>query len=217
MIDIHCHIIPDVDDGPKSITESREILKEIKNQGIRQVIQTTHINDINRDVDKKKISEKIKELENDMDIIEGYEVNLSHVQDNLKKFTIAGTRYILVEFSPLTTFSIIIKMIERVKDFNLIPIVAHIERYTRNIKDIKLLKSLNILLQVNAETFINDRFFQKIIFNDLIDFIASDMHPERKYLMKKAYEKLKKFNGFLADRIFSVNPKIILRKEDLRS
>lgn len=215
MIDIHCHILPNVDDGPKSIEETREILKEIKSHGIKQIIQTTHINDINMDIDKKKVSEKINELKDDMDIIEGYEVNLSHIQDNLKKFTIAGTKYIIVEFSPLTTFSMLLKMIERVKDLNLIPIVAHIERYTRNIKDIKLLKSLNIFLQVNAETFINDRFFQKIIFNDLVDFIASDMHPERKYLMKQACEKLKKFNGFLADKIFSVNPKIILKKGDL--
>lgn len=215
MIDIHCHILPNVDDGPKSIEETQEILNEIKKQGIRKVIQTTHINETNKDIDKKKICETIKELKDDMEIIEGYEVNLSHIQDRLNKFTIDGTKYILVEFSPLTTFSLIPKMIERVKDLGLIPIIAHIERFLRDIHRIRGLKLQNVLLQINAETFLNDRFYQKLVMNDLIDFIGSDMHPERKYLMKQAYEKLKKFNGFLADKIFSVNPKIILKKGDL--
>uniref|UniRef100_A0A7C4U684 protein-tyrosine-phosphatase n=1 Tax=candidate division WOR-3 bacterium TaxID=2052148 RepID=A0A7C4U684_UNCW3 len=214
MIDIHSHILPSVDDGPKTIEESRRILKMMKEQGIKKVIQTTHINDSNKDVDRKKILRLIDELKDEMEIIEGYEVNLSHITKDYDKYTINGGGYILVEFSPLTPFSIILKMCENLKNKGFSPVIAHIERFTRKIDDLKSLKDNNILLQVNAETFLNDRFYKKIVLKDLIDFIGSDFHPDRKLLMKDAKDELNRYDCLLADKIFNINPKIILKKEE---
>ena len=42
LIDIHCHILPKVDDGPDSVEESLKILKDMKRQGIKHVIVTPH-------------------------------------------------------------------------------------------------------------------------------------------------------------------------------
>ena len=42
MIDIHSHIVFDVDDGPKSIEESKALLKEAYNQGVRTIVSTSH-------------------------------------------------------------------------------------------------------------------------------------------------------------------------------
>lgn len=213
MIDIHCHILPYVDDGPETIDDTRRFILEIKNQGIEKIIQTTHINEINRNIDRKKVSKLIKELKDDIPIIEGYEVNISHIIDGIEEFTIDETRYILVEFSPLTPFSMISELIKRIKMLDLFPIIAHIERFTRDINRIRELKIQNVFLQINAETFLKDKLFQKAVLNDLIDFIASDFHPERKYLLKEAFDRLKKMDAFLAEKIFLLNPDILLKKE----
>ncbi len=42
MIDIHSHIVFDVDDGPKSIEESKKLLIEAYSQGVRTIVSTSH-------------------------------------------------------------------------------------------------------------------------------------------------------------------------------
>jgi protein-tyrosine phosphatase len=42
MIDLHCHILPGVDDGPKNLDESLEMVRIFKEAGYRQVVATPH-------------------------------------------------------------------------------------------------------------------------------------------------------------------------------
>lgn len=55
MIDAHCHILPNVDDGAKNLRESEQMLKVAKENGIDKIIFTSHIKHdyANYDVQKK--------------------------------------------------------------------------------------------------------------------------------------------------------------------
>src|SRR4028118_2136670 len=44
MIDLHCHILPGVDDGPSTIEESLEMLRRMEEDGVTHVIATPHCN-----------------------------------------------------------------------------------------------------------------------------------------------------------------------------
>ena len=44
MIDMHCHILPGIDDGAKTVDDSMALLREEKNQGIKKIVFTPHFN-----------------------------------------------------------------------------------------------------------------------------------------------------------------------------
>jgi len=65
MIDIHSHIIFDVDDGPKTLEESKELLEESYRQGVRTIFSTSHRRKGMFETSEEKIQEhfqKVKEL-----------------------------------------------------------------------------------------------------------------------------------------------------------
>ena len=43
MTDIHCHLIPAVDDGSRSLDETRQLLEAMRSVGVRRVVTTPHI------------------------------------------------------------------------------------------------------------------------------------------------------------------------------
>ncbi len=95
MIDIHCHLIPNVDDGPSSWEESLEMAKIASQDGIRITIATPHWIqgtkwEPNPDAIKKKVDElnkKLRENEIPLDVLPGMEVGIS---ENLPKIVSSG-------------------------------------------------------------------------------------------------------------------------------
>ena len=110
MIDIHSHIVFDVDDGPEDKTESIALLKEAYAQGVRTIVSTSHRRkgmfetpeeDILRNF--KVVKELAKEVAPDLTILYGAEIYYS--SDALNKLEnqqipqLNGTRYALIEVS----------------------------------------------------------------------------------------------------------------------
>ena len=136
MIDIHTHIIPNVDDGSKSLEISRELLNlELKNH-VKNVILTPHQNEMN--LDKENIKKKYLELKENVRDINinlylGSEIyfydNLSEDLKNDKIITMNDTKYVLIEFSTRFDVGVIDKLYD-IKVLGYIPIIAHIERYS---------------------------------------------------------------------------------------
>ena len=62
MIDIHSHIVFDVDDGPKTIEDSRALLEESYRQGVRTIISTSHRRKGMFETPEAKIEENFKVL-----------------------------------------------------------------------------------------------------------------------------------------------------------
>ena len=227
MIDIHSHILNSVDDGSKSIEQSLAMLKEEENQGVTDVVLTPHYRaDYLPKTDDIRL--KFAELKNRAEK-NGINVNLylgqeiyafEGVETALKEgklFSINGGKHVLIEFSA-KHFNDIPETVYMLIENGFIPIVAHIDRYFyADIETAKEVKELGGLIQVNAGSvcgsFRCKRRALALIKAGIVDFVASDVHHNRKNNMLKAYKKVeKKFGQETADKLFTENARAILYK-----
>ena len=226
MIDIHTHILNDVDDGASSIEESIEMLKEQVKQGVTVCILTPHFKRYKEDKEKfidtqfLKLKDKVQELNLPIHLYLGKEV---YYRDSLleldNRLAIKDTPYVLVEFSTRVDPQID-EAVYNLKVLKLKPIIAHIERYSYLKKsDYSKLKKTGALIQVNAAAIIGSeglkrRFLSRYLLkHQLVDIVASDSHnmSTRKPNLKKAYQKVyKKYGRAYAERLFLENPKKVL-------
>lgn len=210
MFDIHSHILPDVDDGAKTIEESITILEAMYSQGITNVIATPHfyphddnLEDYNEKVEKAFLELKQNTLNKNLPkIYLGCEIlyydGISKAP-SLYNFTINNSKYLLLELSPYHVKDSVLRELSYLQEErNIIPIIAHIERYhkARNFKTlIEFVKKNNILTQVNATSFFSKDYkktLKKLFANDVVSFIATDSHSMQKRppLLKNALEKI---------------------------
>jgi len=217
MIDIHTHIIPGLDDGPETLSQSLELINNLKNEGIDQIVATPHFYPaFFPDSTIENRDKKLKDLKSitDVDIFPGFEVMFDEDISQLSSYTMNNTQYILVEFSRFSTIDGISNAIKFIHTKGLRPIIAHIERYTLNEEAIEILRLRGALIQTNADFIINNfRKIKGIVTKGLIDFVASDIHPFREPLIKKAYNNVKSLSDEIAERIFVINPKSIISKK----
>lgn len=228
MIDIHTHILPEVDDGSKNITESLLMIAEEQRQGITDIILTPHyraeyrckkdIIQTNFDLLKKAVSENGI----DVKLYLGQEIFVFNgVADVIKSgrlFTMNGSKYVLAEFASKCETDIV----EAVYTFvsaGFIPIVAHIERYFyADIAAAKEIREFGGLIQINASSLCHKFGAYKkkataLVKAGLVDFVASDVHFKRRNYMLKAYNVVvKKFGRETADKLFTENAKAIINQ-----
>ncbi len=226
MIDIHCHILPGVDDGAKDESMALSMIEKSIKDGVTHIILTPHFRkyDVNKQLKLKAIFEALKLSVRQkgwpVELYLGKEV---YFKDNLleqvSNLSFEGTPYTLVEFSTSMEQNID-EIIFNLKVSKLKPIVAHVERYPYLKKeDYHQIKLTGGLLQMNAgaiygfEGFGKRRLVKFLLKNQLIDIVASDAHnlKNRKPNLKNAYHKvLKKYGKAYADLIFYENPKKII-------
>lgn len=204
LIDIHTHIIPNVDDGSNSFNESLEMLNIMIGQGITNVIATPHVNSNattatwERQVSQYKIlKERAKHLNIKLKL--GAEVKYrEHLMTDYKKHCIEGTNYILMEFS-WGTKEDVHGVLKDLQNQGLKPIVAHVERYSYlTLDDYKKLKENGVLLQVNTGAILGlgrdlwVKNAQILLGESLVDFIATDAHNTRNRIvnLEETYEYL---------------------------
>lgn len=184
MLDIHTHILPNVDDGSKSLEESIELLRSEVNNGVTTVILTPHQNA--RIKTKNELIKKFLEFKKEIDFIDLYLGSEIYYYDDLiadlvndRVLTINNSKYVLVEFSTRTETNIADIVYEIVlKGFK--PIIAHIERYPYlTLENYLAIKNNGGLIQINASSY-EDKYFKKktkiLLKNKLVDFVASDCH-----------------------------------------
>ena len=197
FVDIHSHLIPNVDDGSKSVNESVKEIKELIKQGVTTLFLTPH--SFAFDFDNEYVMNQLCVLKDVLlkkniyiDILLGCEMYCDYysIDECIRKLNIGIyptmnlTQYVLTEFNPyLYTVKEAIYCINRLIDSGYIPIIAHAERYgfmtLNNIVDIK---DSGALIQTNAYSFVNEtKISTKTKANELlremlIDFIGSDTH-----------------------------------------
>ncbi len=192
MIDFHSHILPCVDDGSKSVSESLELLKMLKEQGVSKVVATPHFyanhNSVEKFLERRKISyESLKpSITDDLPKISlGAEVKyyegISRL-DNLSKLCVEGTKLLLLEMTMRKwTAYTLRELTELASQGRVTVVLAHIERYLR-FQPSDLIYELvdsGILIQSNADFFLSFGSRHKAISMlkyNLIHFIGSDCH-----------------------------------------
>lgn len=241
MIDIHSHIVFDVDDGPRDLADSRALLEESYRQGVRTIISTSHRRKGMFEAPENKIAEHFKlvqeiakEISDDLTVLYGAEIYYtSDVLDKLEKKIIpslADTRYALIEFSMTTPYKEIHTALSNVLRLGITPVVAHIERYhclENDEKKVRDLIDMGCYMQINSSSVLKPKLFgdkykfmkkraRFFLEKDLVHFVASDMHnlDDRPPYMEEAYQIIsKKYGVAYAEQLFRKNQEILLRNE----
>lgn len=241
MIDIHSHIVFDVDDGPETLEESRSLLEESYRQGVRTIISTSHRRkgmfetpEAKIEENFKRVQEMAKEIADDLTLLYGAEIYYtSDVLDKLEQGIIprlADTQYVLVEFSMTTPYREIHVALSNLLRLGITPVVAHIERYhclENDEKRVRELVNMGCYTQINSSSVLKPKFFGDkykfmkkrahfFLARKLVHFVASDMHnlgPRPPY-MQEAYQIIsKKYGSSYAEQLFRENQEILLRSE----
>lgn len=214
MVDFHTHILPGMDDGSQSIEESVQMLEQMKQQGTKAVAATSHF-DMRQETlahfltRRQRAMEELQKADTSgITILPGAEVLYCgvalHTYENLEQACIGKSRYLLVEtlFPQWTKeFQTDLEylMIER----NIIPILAHIERYYfvgKNRSIIRELSQEGAVLQMNAGALLNKKMSRrawKILRKETVSIIGSDCHnlSVRPPNLGEALERIEKVLG----------------------
>lgn len=230
MIDMHCHIIPGIDDGADVMDTSIDMLKIAARDGIKKMIITPHYNNYFEN-DATSISSRLDDLRSeilkhkiDIEVFPGQEVMLSrNMVEQYKDTTIRGlnySRYILFELPndklPDYTFDIIYEL----KLLGVIPILAHPERYEFIINKISTINGFieeGCLFQITSHSIKGlfgreiQRTAELLIKNEACHFIASDAHScgRRRPELKKAYDIIQQYNKELCNNLTDNANKLI--------
>lgn len=189
ITDIHCHILPGVDDGSEDMDMTLAMIEKAYSQGVRRIIATPHyhMGYVQSDPEKvqkllKELKEKVCEKYPDLEIKAGNEIffsdDVTELLQNGKILTMGGeeSRYVLVEFSPGDPFERIRSAITTLVRAGYRPIIAHVERYhcmEKNAAHFEELRDQGVLFQVNYNSVGKSQWLFK---HEFVDFLATDCH-----------------------------------------
>jgi protein-tyrosine phosphatase len=232
FIDLHCHILPGLDDGPTSVDQSLEMLDIAAADGIAHIFATPHVMAGTYDNDTDRINEGLDrmraQLPNGTRMFTGADVRITPDLPALVSSglipTLGNSGYLLIELPsysmPLNLEQLVFNLLQK----KVIPIITHPERHPFFAERRSLLKSLRsdgALCQVTAMSVTGGfgRQVQEIaldmIDEGLIDFVATDAHnaKRRPPILSKAYrEVVRQFDTPTANRLFFTNPQMVLDK-----
>ena len=236
FVDMHCHILPYVDDGAESVEEMMAMLQMAYDDGIRHIITTPHYHPLRGKTDPsilwqhvKRLREEAHAIDPELRIYFGMEIFFTEdILEDLKQrkiLTMNGRNYILVEFFPDDSYSKIRQGIQRLQLNKYHVILAHAERYyclRHHLEFVKDLCKMGVKIQVNARSIIGKngkkvkKFVKQILAYDYVFCVGTDAHNcnDRNPEMKKAalYVK-KKYGEEKMKRIFFSNAAVMIRKE----
>lgn len=238
-IDLHTHILPGIDDGAESMDETLRMVDAAYMEGIRTIIATPHCGITNPGLSRSKAEEVLKATEvmvkekyPDMEILMGSEIFYtgSSIIDDLTNETIltmAGTDYVLVEFSPTDPLKTIETGLRNLTAAGYRPILAHSERYEALYRDIDIvyeLVELGTVIQINSRSLLRSKFdkrtrrIKRLLKKGLVHLISSDCHNDssRSPVMTEAISKLRRLTDEeTVKRITEDNPLKILQNRYL--
>lgn len=225
MIDIHSHIIPNVDDGSDSLEKSLLLIEEEFKLGVTDVICTPHFRKGVFQPTVSEIKENFQLLSSanktPVNLYLGQEISVFSGMYSLVKsgelLTMNSKPYVLLEF-PYAKCSNLTEMVYDAKYSGFTPIIAHIERY-EYVKPtvIEKLKQIGAVIQVNADSLISKKLkrygkrVKQYIKDGYVDIVASDIHATRQNYLKEAYLFVEKnFGEQTAQELFNENAKTLL-------
>lgn len=238
FVDIHCHILPGVDDGSQTPEETKAMLQKAWDEGIQIMVATPHYhkqrgkNDIELIKKQLLLTRKLaKEVNPKMQICLGMEIYYGEdVPELLKEgrvVSIRKSRYILVELSPGDEFQYILNAVRKLQMSGHTVIIAHIERYNclrKDISNVEYLREMGAYLQVNTGSITGSygrsvkKFLREVLKAHLVQLVGTDAHgsERRTPKMQEAYkEVVKRCGEEYADQIFGQNAKKVLRNEEI--
>lgn len=238
MVDLHSHILPNIDDGSRSIEETFNLIKEAENVGFDAIVLTSHYMEGYYETDQKEREVWIKAICQNLDAkninIDLYSGNEIYMTENIIKLleegkasTINNTSYVLFEMplnaEPFNLYNIIYKM----QQCKVVPILAHPERYAFIQKEPELVYDLikrGVLMQANYGSIIGQygkkaqMILNKFLENNMIHFLGTDVHRQNTIYPKIPFilEKLEQIIGKQKlEELTTINPQLVLNNKKI--
>ena len=239
MIDFHNHILPNVDDGSKSLEMSLNMLREAERQGITDVINTVHFQHPKvegMDISFERIIQEIENLqksaiENNINvkIHNGAEVfylpNLTEIKSD--PLTVFGHgKYMLIEFQTYLLPPGYDDELYRLLMSGTTPIIAHPERYRPIQNDINIVEKLinsGCLMQIDAGSLLGQfgkdckKSAETMLQRNMVHFMGSDSHNDgkRNFCLESAAKMCEELIGDMTTLLIYDNPQKLLVGEKI--
>lgn len=236
MIDLHCHILPFVDDGAASWEIAKQMCEMALNDGISHIVATPHANpefEYSREDLSKHLMELQTRVKGKMKFSLGCDFHLSYENIQLLwadpgRFLIEGTPYLLIEFNDYALPPNFEHLLFRMNtELNIRPILTHPERnpiLQRHPETVLRWLDAGCLIQVTAGALVGNwgRRAQEVavwlLRKNAIHVVATDAHDPNKRppILSVAREFLVKMSGGLtALNLLDKNPLAILEGQTI--
>lgn len=243
-IDLHCHILPEWDDGPDTLDDALAMAQRFADAGLKIVFATPHVGrDFRRRKQKRPadvIAQGVASLQNAINergialqVLPGAEILLGSVdvQTRLPKELALtyghGGKFALIE-SPFPTWPPFgWQVVQNMSGQGITPVIAHPERYIDVQKDAKIMEQIvngGGVIQITADAILGnmgkpmrDCCF-RLLRDGQVSIVASDAHSIKNSLPRDCVEKVQEIVGEQAARaIFVDNPRRLLNGERVKA
>ena len=236
MIDIHCHILPGLDDGAQTITDSLDMAKEAVREGISSIIATPHHNQAYHNTKDEIIlavndlNNRLKEAAIPLEILPGQEVRIyGEIVEGLNNgeiLSLSQSQYMFIEFPSNHVPRYAEKLLFDIQLQGLIPIIVHPERNKQLMEQPDLLYQFvekGALTQVTASSLCGyfgkniKKFSEQLIEFNLTHFIASDAHnvKNRTFKMAEALDIVNSKYGPDMVYLFKENAELLVENSNI--
>jgi protein-tyrosine phosphatase len=208
MIDLHCHILPGVDDGSLDLADSLAMARQAVNEGIERVCATPHIRH-DHDVRVEQIAGRVEELNRALryeglavEVLQGGEVAETAVEalseEELGRVALGAGRWILLEPAPGPLSDTLIARVGHLAERGHRALIAHPERHLSAdmYERIAALINEGALVQATADFFLRERFadgMRMLAEQGLVHVLSSDAHSShggRPLHLREAFDVL---------------------------
>ena len=235
MIDIHCHPLPETDDGAKSFEIAVQMLQMSAADGVTHVVATPHCNyryEFHPEENERKAAELQAAMGEKLKILLGCDFRLSYENiDLLSKdganYSINRTRYLLAEFNDHFIPDQMDQVFYNIQVAGFTPVLTHPERnqvFHNKPEILHRWVHRGCLSQITAMSYTGgfgrtaQRLTEKWLDENLVHFFASDAHDpkHRTPILSPCYQKLAESKGEdTADRIMNKNPAALIEGKPL--
>lgn len=218
MIDLHCHILPGIDDGAEDLDASIAMAEKAISQGITHILCTPHHNNGKYTNPKSEVVSRVLNLQEELDrrnlpltVLEGQEVRITgdlmkEIADDQILFTDLDDTYILIEFPTMDIPAYTENVFFQLRSLGKIPVIVHPERNAKFREDPnRLIEYLEMgcLAQLTAPSYVGvfgksiQKTAKEMVEHNLVQMVASDAHgvKKRNFYMKETYEAIAKDFG----------------------
>lgn len=211
IVDLHCHILPEIDDGSPNLESSLMLAKQAVSDGVTHILCTPHHLDneyVNHKNDVIRVTnefqEKLNAYQIPLRVFPGQEVhingNLISKYDDLLGID-ANKRYMLLEFPHRNVPEYAEQMIFKLKKLGTTPVIVHPERNSEIQNNLELLYNFikkGALAQVTATSYVGGfgekvaKISKKLVEHNLVQIVASDAHTlkGRKFVLHEALDQI---------------------------
>jgi protein-tyrosine phosphatase len=230
MVDIHCHILPGIDDGSETWETTAQMCRMAVRDGITHIVATPHCNG-SYEYDRAHFTNMLATLSE----VAGERLtftigcdfhlsprNLEAAMNDPRPFAIGDTKYLMIEFDHQSIPGNAREMLMALVARGMVPIITHPERNAYLIKNLDVVQEfikMGCLSQVTANAFTgfwgphSKKAAEKLLQKRAIHIVASDAHDLhlRPPILSEARKRVESLaDGVIAEKLFVQNPAAVV-------